>query len=119
MAKKRRGGQPSERGRLSWDGRLWDRAGRSHVRVVDELDRATVVDLLAAIDVEVAVSACSGPLRWVEPQERMAVWKTELAPDFHDQPGWRPPAEAPGQLPFHAELWQSDDHRVVLFTDRD
>jgi hypothetical protein len=48
-----------------------------------------------------------------------AAWKTELAPDFHDRPGWRPPAGAPGQLPFHAELWQSDDHRVVLFTDRD
>jgi hypothetical protein len=115
MAKKR----PSKRGRLSWDGRLWDRAGRSHTRTVDELDRATVVDLLAAADVEMAVSASAGPLRWIDRPDRMTTWKTELEPDFHDHPGWRPPAAAPGQLPFHAELWQTDDHRVVLFTDRD
>ena len=32
----------------------------------------------------------------------MAIWTTHPEPDFHNHPRWRPPAEAPGQLPFHA-----------------
>jgi hypothetical protein len=118
MAKKRRRGSSSA-GRLSWDGRLWDRAGRVHHRVIEELDRAVVLDLLRADDVEVVVSSGAGLLRWLDRGERMNIWSTELSPQFHDQPDWRPPANAPGQLPYHAELWRNDQARVLLFTDRD
>jgi hypothetical protein len=104
---------------LSWDGRLWDRAGRVHLRAAEELDQATVLDLLRADDVEVAVSTGAGQLRWLDQGERMSVWSIELAPQFHDRPNWRPPADAPGQLPYHTELWRNDQARVLLFTDRD
>jgi hypothetical protein len=116
---RKRGRGPSSAGRLSWDGRLWDRVGRVHLRAVEELDRAAVLDLLRADDVEVVVSSGAGRLRWLDPGERMDVWTTELAPQFHDRSDWRPPATARGQLPYHAELWRNDEARVLLFTDRD
>ncbi len=109
----------SSQGRLSWDGRLWDPAGVLYERSVDELARTEALALLRDRNVQVAVAHASRPLRWIEHEGREAVWNQELAPNFHDQPNWRPPRDAPGQLPFHAELWTSGERRVLLLTDRD
>ncbi|HET9442327.1 MAG TPA: hypothetical protein VFO65_03320 [Acidimicrobiales bacterium] len=51
--------------------------------------------------------------------ERMAVWRSEIAPNFHDVVGWKPPVGAPGQLQFHAMVWQRGDRRLLLITDFD
>lgn len=118
MTKKRQR-QPSGRGRLSWDGRLWDPSGHLYTRAVLELDRAAVVELLRDLEVQVAVSSSAGPLRWLDQESRMTTWKLELEPHFHDQPNWQPPSDDRGRLPFHAELWRCDDRQVLLLTDRD
>ncbi len=109
----------SSQGRLSWDGRLWDPAGVLYQRTVDELPRSQALALLRDSKVQVAVSHASGPLRWIEHERRETIWSQELAPNFHDEPNWRPPRDAPGQLPFHAELRTSGERRVLLVTDRD
>jgi hypothetical protein len=117
MAKKKQ--TPSEHGRLSWDGRLWDRSGQVFECSEVELTRNEAEALLNASDVQVAISWCNTALRWLGPHERRRVWLNELAPNFHDTPGWKPPADAPGQLPFHAEIWRSGGKSVLLITDRD
>ncbi len=117
MAKSK--GRPSGSGRLSWDGRLWDPSGVLYKREVEELTRSEAFDLVRDPDIQVAVSHASRSLRWLPPDQRQRVWRDEVAPNFHDEPNWKPPIGAPGQLPFHAELWKSGAGRVVLLTDRD
>ena len=117
MAKKKH--TSSEHGRLSWDGRLWDRSGQVFERSEDELTRSEAEVLLNAPDVQVAISWCNTSLRWLSSDERRQVWLQELVPNFHDTPDWKPPPDAPGQLPFHAELWRSGGASVLLITDRD
>ncbi len=97
MAKSK--GKPSGSGRLSWDGRLWDPSGVLYEREVEELTRSEAFDLVRDPDIQVAVSHASRPLRWLAPDERQRVWREELAPNFHDEPKWKPPTGAPGQLP--------------------
>jgi hypothetical protein len=96
MAKIRR--RPTERGRLSWDGRLSDPAGVVYERHVEELTKGEALALLAEGDVQVAVSLASRPLRWLSTDERHTVWRQEVAPNFHDAPNWRPPRDAPGNF---------------------
>lgn len=117
MAKSK--GKPSASGRLSWDGRLWDPSGVLYEREVEELTRSEALALVRDPDIQVAVSHASRPLRWLGPDQPQRVWREELAPNFQDEPNWKPPTDAPGQLPFHAELWKSGARRVVLLTDRD
>jgi hypothetical protein len=88
-------------------------------RSVDELTRTQAADLVRDQQVQVAISLGAGPLRWLDSSERGAVWRQDIAPNFCDEPGWKPPANAPGQLPFHAELWRSGEQQVLLVTDRD
>jgi hypothetical protein len=107
------------RGRLSWDGRLLNRSGVEFEKSVAELTRKAAEDLVHDPAVEVAISIGGAPLRWVSPRDRNAAWRSDIGPNFHDQPGWKPPPFARGQLPFHAELWSGDGKRVVLVTDRD
>jgi hypothetical protein len=87
-------------------------------RSEQELTRKATAGLVRD-PVEVAISRGAGPLRWIPPHERDDVWRMEIEPNFHDQPGWKPPPSAPGQLPFHAEVWSRGEKRVVLITDRD
>ena len=112
-------GKPSASGRLSWDGRLWDPSGVLYEREVEEVTRSEAFALVRDSDIQVAVSHASRPLRWLAPDQRQKGWSEELAPNFHDEPNWKPPTGAPGQLPFHAELWKSGARRVLLVTDRD
>ncbi|HEX7169036.1 MAG TPA: hypothetical protein VF230_18805 [Acidimicrobiales bacterium] len=114
-----RKGNRAGRGRLSWDGRLCDPQGREYTREADDLDRDGARVLLGQRNVQVAISSGGRPLRWLAPGEREPMWRAEIAPNFHDEPGWRAPRDAPGQLPFHAELWRSGDESVLLLTDRD
>jgi hypothetical protein len=76
-------------------------------------------DPLAGASIPVAVSWCTGPLRWLDGPERMTVWKPEIAPNFHDVAGWRPPPGTPGQLPLHAFLWRRPGEHMMLITDLD
>jgi hypothetical protein len=96
-----------------------DPSGVLYEREVEELTRSEAFALVRDPDTQVAISHGSRPLRWLAPDERQTVWLEELAPNFHDEPNWKPPKGAPGQLPFHAELWKSGARRVVLVTDRD
>jgi hypothetical protein len=47
------------------------------------------------------------------------VWPQEIAPNFHDTAGWKPPPGAPGQNPYHAMAWRRGDRRLLLITDFD
>jgi hypothetical protein len=57
-------------------------------------------------DVPVVISAGACPLRWLDGEDRNTVWRREIAPNFHDSPGWKPPPGAPGQNPYHAPAWR-------------
>lgn len=113
-AKKRK---PPANGRLSWDGRLWDPSGRQYERDVDELGSREAERLVCDRDVQVAISWCSQPLSWLPPGERDRCWRNDIAPNLHNDPDRHPPRRASDQLPFHAELWRSGDHVVVLFVE--
>ena len=97
--------------------RLWDRDGLEWEDADAEVDRAEAERMLRSADVPVVVSMGTGPLRWLDGDERMSVWRNEIAPNFHDLPGWKPPPGAPGQLPFHATVWRRGDRRLLLITD--
>lgn len=99
--------------------RLWDRAGVEWEDTGEELTRTDAEAMMNQPDVEVAISVGTASLSWLDGAERRRVWRDEVAPNFHDQPGWRPPPSAPGQLPYHATLWRNDDRRLVLITDFD
>lgn len=101
------------------NGRLWDPSGVLYEREVEELTTREAFALVRDSDIQAAVSHASRPLRWLAPHQRQTVLLEELAPNSHDEPNWKPPKGAPGQLPFHAELWRSGARRVVLVTDRD
>lgn len=105
-------------GRIDAHG-LWDRDGDLWTISEEELDRKAAGSLIGDPTVPVVVSWCAGPLRWLDGGERQEVWRDEILPNFHDEPGWRPPPGAPGQLPFHAEAWQQGTRRLLLITDRD
>ncbi|HEX2849554.1 MAG TPA: hypothetical protein VHN98_03340, partial [Acidimicrobiales bacterium] len=81
------GGAPSDRDRLPWADR-----GR-------ELNRLEAARLLSLPTVEVAVAGEGGTRRWLDGGERRRVWRDEIEPNFHDQPGWRPPPSAPRRRP--------------------
>jgi hypothetical protein len=118
VASKKRGEAPSRR-RLSWDGRLWDTHGLEYHQVEEELTREMVITLVTDKAVVMAISRGSGSLMWPAEADRQQVWREDIEPNFHDQPGWKPPRSAPGQLPFHAELWVAGARRLLLLTDRD
>lgn len=99
--------------------RLWDRDGLEWTDSGAEVDRGEAERLLADPDVPAVLSMCTGPLRWLDGRDRLQVWRTEIAPNFHDVPGWKPPAGAPGQLPFHATVWKRGDELLLLITDFD
>ncbi len=100
--------------------RLWDREGFEWQDADKEVDHAEAERMLRSADVPVVISMGAGPLRWIDDvAERVAVWRSEIAPNFHDVAGWKPPRGAPGQLQFHATVWQRGDRRLLLVTDFD
>jgi hypothetical protein len=114
VSKKKKQPAPTN-GRLSWDGRLWDRKGDEWTNAHEEIERPEVEELLRRGNVEVAIAECGGPLRWLEEGERIDVWRREIAPDFHDVPNWKPPRDAPGQWPYSARIWRRGDATLILF----
>jgi hypothetical protein len=96
-----------------------DASGVLYERDAEELTRSEALAVLSDPDIQIAISHASRPLRWLAADQRQRVWREELSPDFHDEPNWKPPTGALGQLPFHAELWKSGACRGVLLTDRD
>ena len=100
--------------------RLWDRDGLEWTDSGEELDQAESERLLADLAVPAVMSMGAGPLRWLDGSERLHVWRTDIAPNFHDVSGWKPPPGAPGQKPFHVTMWKRDGGAVLLLiTDFD
>ena len=58
-------------------------------------------------------------LRWVGSDEKLAVWRADIEPNFHDRSDYRPPVGAPGQKPFVGTLWRSGDRELLIFDDFD
>lgn len=108
-------------GRVVWSSagrRLWDRDSVEWEDTGRELNRVEAERVLMAPGVEVAVSeGGGGPVRWLDGPERLRVWREEIAPNFHDQPGWRPPSGAPRAQPFHATVWRHRERWLLLLTD--
>lgn len=122
---KRRGQpKPSATGRLIWSStgyRLLDQQGIELQPADGELTREDVQARLSDPSVRVVVYAGASALRWYSGDDSGRVWKDEIAPNFHDTPGWRPPPSARGQRPFHALRWTYPGRRadVLMFTDYD
>jgi hypothetical protein len=118
VAKKR--AQAPANGRMSWDGRMWDRQVREF-EMARELDRAEAQALLTDDQVQLAIYSSTSALEWVEPKDRRRAWNERILPRLHDNPGWRPPAGAPGTLPFVPELWSevNGSGRTLVFNDHD
>lgn len=57
-------------------------------------------------ELPVAIHSCGEGVRWRTPGEAPDAWASVQA-DFEDVEGWRPPATAPGELPYRAELWRA------------
>jgi hypothetical protein len=98
--------------------RLWDDVGREWSRVDNDLSRGQIAELLRRADVRVAVHR-SMKLRWVDSDEKLRVWRSEVEPKFHDRPDYRPPRGAPGQKPLVGTLWRSGDRELLVFDDFD
>jgi hypothetical protein len=109
----------SAKGRMLGGRELWDRSGDAYTYSRD-LDRAEVQRLLRDLRCQVAIHMCGGPLRWIEVADRQSTWSSEISPNLHDVPNWKPPRGAPGQLPFVPELWTNGkSNELLLFYDHD
>jgi len=113
VGSKRRG----SRNRVLED-RLWDDEGVEWSRVEVNLSRDRIGALLKRQDVGVGVHQ-SMRLRWVGNEEKLGVWNSEIDPNFHDRPDYRPPIGASGQKPFVGTLWRSGDRELLIFDDFD
>jgi hypothetical protein len=101
---------------------LWDRDGLLYTRAKRNLPKRVARELLRDQAVQVAVSRGWPPdLVWLDSLEvREESWSVDLSGNLKGTPGWKPPREAPGQLPLEAELWEAQDgSRVLLFQDHD
>src|SRR4051794_20814280 len=118
VAKKRE--QAPANGRMSWDGRMWDRQGRQF-EMTRELDRAEAHALLSDEQVQVAIYSSTSALEWVEAKDRRRTWSERILPRLHDTPDWQPPPGEPGTLPFVPELWSEVKGigKTLVFNDRD
>ena len=110
-----------ERDRLD-EHQLWDRSGLLFARAKRRLPRRVARDLLGQAAIQVAVSRGwpRQPL-WVDSMEdRAEAWDADFSRNLAGTPGWKPPRDAPGQLPLEAELWEAaDGSQILLFNDHD
>ena len=99
--------------------RLFDPTGQEFRRAAVDLTRADVDQVLTEGRAHVAVVLCGMGVTWAERPQRRAIWEKQVRKDFEDVDGWRPPHDAPGTLPFRAEIWQStrDDSLALVFTN--
>lgn len=120
---RRRGGSRGQRhARLLWQGRtqrLFDPAGLEYELSRVGLRRAEITRLLARSGIPVAVHDCGRGVSWCSGDTATAQWNAAQS-DFEDVKGWRPPSDAPGTLPYRAELWRAqtgEDEVIVLRND--
>ena len=99
--------------------RFFDDHGAEWVLEDRDLSRTRIADLLGTAGVRVAVHTSRSSLRWIDPAARLTIWKAEIEPNFHDRKDYRPPPNAPGQLPFHGTLWKRDGQVLLIFDDFD
>lgn len=98
------------------DGQLFDDAGEEWMAVRNDMTRAEVLHLLTDSSVALGIHRNYGdPLRWIPANRRTQVWREEIEPEFFDNPNWRPPVDAPGQLPYRALLYRAGDRQLLLF----
>ena len=85
--------------------RLFDPVGVEY-EPLRGLRRADVLRLVKSGEMPVATHDCGEGVGWKPPNEASAAWASVEA-DFEDVEEWRPPAGAPGTLPYRAELWRA------------
>lgn len=120
---RRRGGKGGQQ-RARWlsqprGARLFDPAGREYELARVGLRRAEVNRLLDGSGTPVAVHDCGQGVNWWSGDTASAQW-TAAQPDFEDVKGWQPPPDAPGVLPYRAELWRAlsgEDEVILLRND--
>ncbi|WP_406829558.1 hypothetical protein ABEG17_11195 [Pedococcus sp. KACC 23699] len=121
MAKGRRGMKPAA-ARWLWSARgarLFDPAGVEYAPARHGLLRCDVDRLVRARELPLAVHDCGDGVSWNSETVAFIVWSS-VQDDFEDVEGWMPPADAPGALPYRAEIWRSagtDRHVLVLRND--
>ena len=102
--------------------RLWDREGVLYTRAKRRLSKSRARDLLLDSSVQVAVSRGWPPVPvWLDSErDRLNAWESDLSRNLLGTPNWKPPRDAPGQLPLEAELWEAETGaRVLVFQDHD
>ncbi|MEO8695622.1 MAG: hypothetical protein ABI658_19025 [Acidimicrobiales bacterium] len=98
------------------DDRLWDDNGRQWSRSASNLTRAQVEAALADPAIRVGLHDDWGvPLRWVDRDQRVAVWRDEVAGDFADGGLRSRHARKQGRLPYVAGLWVRDGATLLVF----
>jgi hypothetical protein len=106
---------PRHRNRFE-DRRIFDDEGVEWELARGDLSRKEVLSLLDQPSVPVGIHRNFGDaLRWVPAADKQRVWTGEIEPDFFDQPNWRPPRDAPGQLPYHAVLYRRPGLELLMF----
>lgn len=97
--------------------RLFGLGGIEYLRV-GTLDRVEVERLLSLGELDAVQVECGGGItEWVGPSKARRLW-LDVEGDLSDVHGWRPPAEAPGIVPYQAELWRSTrGHHVIVFVN--
>ncbi len=119
MGRRRGGSRGQQSARLLWQARgerLFDPAGLEYELSRVGLRRAEFTRVLQDSELPVAVHNCGEGVTWWTADKARDGWSA-VQSDFEDVKGWRPPADAPGALPYRAELWRAVDaaSAVVVF----
>lgn len=119
MGKRRGGPRGQQSARFLWRGRsqrLFDPAGLEYEVSRVGLRRAEFTKVVQDGELPVAVHNCGAGVNWWTADKARDGWSA-VAADFEDVKGWQPPADAPGALPYRAELWVALDRSgpVLVF----
>lgn len=107
MGRRRGGSRGQQHARLLWQARgerLFDPAGLEYELSRVGLRRAEFTNALQDSELPVAVHNCGEGVNWWTADKARDGWSA-VQSDFEDVKGWWPPADAPGALPYRAELW--------------
>lgn len=109
MGKRRAKSQGQRSARLLWQARgerFFDPAGVEYELSRVGLGRAEFTRALEAGGLPVAVHNCGEGVNWWTADKAREGWSA-VQSEFEDVQGWQPPADAPGALPYRAELWRA------------
>jgi hypothetical protein len=93
---------------------IWDRAGTLDAHPIRELAAGHVKSMLQTKPFRFAVASVAEPLRWIEPEECLTFWKTEVLPRLvsASKPN---PSSYPGGYCYRASEWAvATGERIVV-----